>query len=132
MAFTWTGDPSASTIEKIRWEIHDIDSGTAKFQDAEIEYAYEIEGSILGAAARLCEVLQVRYSDASSRTMGPLRVDMSNMANLFANKAKDLRKKIMGKAQPYVGGYDVTKEETFEDDSNLIQPSFEKGMMDNS
>jgi hypothetical protein len=131
MSFTWTGDPSASTIEKIRWEIRDTDSTNAKFQDAEITYAYDQEGSIMGAAARLCEQLQVRYADAASRTMGPLKVDMSNMSQLFAQKAKDLRRRRMLNARPYAGGYSETKEDTFEDDSNLIQPIFEKGIMDN-
>jgi len=132
MAFTWTGDPSASIIEQIRWEINDIDSTNAKFLDAEIQYAYDQEHSIFNAAARLCEQLQVRYSDAASRTMGPLKVDMSNMASLFARKAKALRKRSIAFAKPYVGGQSDAKEEIFEGDSDLKQPSFEKGMMDNT
>lgn len=131
MAFTWTGDPAASTIEKIRFEINDRDSAKPKFTDAEIEYAYDEEHSILNAAARLCEQLQVRYCDAASRTMGPLRVDMSNLANLYVDKAKALRKRAMAYAEPYVGGISETKKDTFEADSDLIQPTFEKGMHDN-
>ena len=132
MAFTWTGDPSASVIEQIRWEINDIDSTNAKFQDSEIQYAYDQEHSIFNASARLCEQLQVKYSDAASRTMGPLKVDMSNMANLFAEKAKALRRRATAWAQPYVGGQSEAKEDVFEADSDLKQPIFEKGMMDNT
>jgi hypothetical protein len=132
MAFTWTGDPSASTIEQIRWEIRDIDSTNPKFQDAEITYAYDQEHSVLGAAARLCEQLQVRYADAGSRTMGPLKVDMTNLSRLFKEKAADLRRRCLLNIRPYAGGYSDAKEEVFEDDSDLIQPTFEKGMMDNT
>lgn len=131
MSFTWTGDPSASVIEQIRWEIRDIDSGSPKFQDAEITYAYNQEHSILGAAARLCEQLQVRYADAGSRTMGPLKVDMSNLSRIYAQKAKDLRIRASALAEPYAGGISDAKEETFEDDSDLKQPTFTKGMHDN-
>ena len=132
MAFTWTGDPAASVIEQIRWEINDIDSTNAKFQDAEIQYAYDQENTIFNASARLCETLQARYSDASSRTMGPLKVDMSELAKMYAYKAKALRKRAVTYGQPYVGGQSVTKEEIFEDDTSLKQPVFSKGMMDNA
>jgi len=131
MAFTWTGDPAASTIEKIRFEINDRDSTNPKFNDAEIEYAYAEEHSVLNAAARLCEQLQVRYCDASSRSMGPLRVDMSKLSDLYAAKAKALRKRAMAYAEPYVGGISEAKKTIFEEDSDLIQPAFEKGMHDN-
>ena len=134
MPFTWTGNPAASTVEKIRWEIGDtVDTvqSPCKFQDAEINYAYDQEHSILKAAARLCEQLAVRYSDASDRTMGPLRISMTEKSGLYAAKAKGLRKRSMAYAEPYVGGISKTREDIFETDSDLIQPTFGKGMMDN-
>jgi len=131
MAFTWSGDPKASDLEAIRWEIHDIDSTDAKFQDAEIEYALAQEHSVFNAAARLCEQLQVRYCGAASRTIGPLKVDMSTLASLYAKKAERLRKRAVAFATPYVGGYSDAKKDTFEDDTDLIQPTFEKGIHDN-
>lgn len=131
MAFTWSGDPSASDVEAIRWEINDIDSEHPKFQDDEIEYALAQEHSVFNAAARLCEQLQVRYIGAASRTMGPLRVDMSTLASLYATKARKLRKRAIAFATPYVGGLSDAKKDIFEDDTDLIQPAFEKGMHDN-
>jgi len=86
--FTWTGDPAASDIEAVRWEIYDIDSTNAKFQDAEIQYAIDQEYTIFNAAARLCEQLQVRYTDAASRTMGPLKVDMGDTGKNVCRKSK--------------------------------------------
>ena len=132
MAFTWTGDPGASEIEAVRWEINDIDSTKPKFQDAEIQYALDQESSKYNAAARLCEQLQVRYTDAASRTMGPLKVDMGAQAKTYAEKAKALRKRAVAYGKPYAGGASIAKEELFEADSNLKQPIFEKGMMDNT
>ena len=134
MAFTWTGDPAASTIEKIRWEIGDTVNTTAnpcKFQDAEVQYAYDQEHSILCAAARLCEQLSVRYSDAADRTMGPLRVNMTEKSGLYADKAKMLRKRATICAEPYIGGISEAKKDIFDEDSDLIQPTFTKGMHDN-
>ena len=131
MAFTWTGDPAASDIEAVRWEINDIDSASAKFQDAEIQYALDQEFSVFNAAARCCETLQARYSDAASRTMGPLKVDMKDLAHMYASKAAKLRKRAIAFAKPYAGGYSKAREEVYEEDSDLIQPVFSEGMMDN-
>lgn len=134
MAFTWTGNPAASIIEKIRWEIGDtVNTATnpCKFQDEEIQYAYDQEHSVYGAAARLCEQLSVRYSDAADRTMGPLRVNMTSKANAYMAKAEMLRKRMGKYAEPYVGGISEAKKATFEEDSDLIQPTFETGMHDN-
>jgi len=132
LVFTWTGDPAASNIEKVRWEVYDIDSSNAKFQDAEIQYAIDQEHTIFSAAARLCEQLQVRYTDAASRTMGPLKVDMGELAKTYAEKAKALRKRAIVYGKAYAGGESIAKEELFEADSSLKQPIFSKGMMDNT
>ena len=131
MTFTWTGDTAASTLEAIRWEIDDIDSANAKFQDAEINYAYAQEGTVLSAAARLCEQLATKYAGEASRSLGPLHVDLETLSGKYKDRAIQLRKRDMVHAEPYCGGISETKEETFEDDSDLIQPTFEKDMMKN-
>jgi hypothetical protein len=132
MAFTWTGDPAASTIEQIRWEIDDIDSDNPKFADSEIQYAYDQEHSIYKAAARLCEQLATKYADSVDRSLGPLRVALSQKMDFYSKRAKELRLRALVYAEPYAGGISVSKEETFEEDSDLNQPYFETGMHDNS
>jgi hypothetical protein len=131
MSFTWTGNPSASIIEQIRWEIGDTNSASPKFQDLEVKYAYDTEHSILNAAARLCEQLVATYASSVDRTMGPLRVSLSKQSDVYAKKAADLRKRGMAYAEPYVGGISKAKAETFKNDSDLVQPLFDKGSMDN-
>jgi hypothetical protein len=131
MSFTWTGDPSASIIEEIRFLIDDRDESKPKFNDEEINFAYEEEGSIYGAAAMLCEQLATRYADAVNRALGPLRVDLSDKSNNYANRAAQLRKRAVAYAKPYVGGISLSKKEEFDADSDLIQPIFDKEMMKN-
>jgi len=131
MTFTWTGDPSASTVEKIRAEIGDTDSTNALFTDEWIEYVYSIEHTVLNSAARLCEQLATKYSGDVNRAMGPLRVDLSDKAKFYAQRAKELRNRGMGFAEPYAGGISEAKEDIFEADSDIKQPIFSKGMMDN-
>lgn len=132
MAFTWTGNPAASTLEKIRFLIDDKDSTRAKFTDDEINFAYAEEGSVYNAAAMLCEQLATKYADAVSRALGPLRVDLSDKSEQYAKRAAQLRARAVAYATPYVGGMSDTKDETFENDSDLKQPIFDKDMMSNT
>ena len=132
MAFTWGGDPANSDLEAVRWEINDIDSANAKFQDAEINYALAQEFSVFNASARCCETLQARYSDAASRTMGPLKVENKEFAKDYAYKAAALRKRAIIWGKAYAGGESKAKQESFENDTDLKQPIFTKGMMENT
>lgn len=131
MAFTWTGNPAASTIEQIRWEINDTDSANPKFQDHEIQYAYDQEHTILKAAARLCEQLASKYADDVDRSLGPLRLSLGKKVDAYRQKARDLRRRAAAYATPYAGGISKADELVFENDSDLNQPNFEIGMMDN-
>jgi len=132
MAFTWTGNPAASTIEKIRWEIGDTDSTNAKFTDAEINYALDEEHSVYAASARLCEQLATKYASDVDRSLGPLRVNLSQKVEFYNKRAKELRKHGAKYATPYAGGISKDKEELFKDDTDLNQPYFETGMHDNA
>jgi hypothetical protein len=131
MTFTWTGDPAASTIEQIRAEIFDTDSTNALFTDEWIEYVLTLEHTVLNTAARLCEQLSTKYAGDVDRAMGPLRVDLSKKATYYYARAKELRKRAMAFAEPYVGGISKAKDAIFENDSDLNQPIFKKGLMDN-
>ena len=131
MTFTWTGDPSASTIEQIRAEIFDIDSTHALFTDEWIDYVLTLEHTVLNTAARLCEMLAIKYSADVDRAVGPLRVNLSDKQRFYSSRARELRKRAMKFAEPYVGGISDAKESIFEQDSDIKQPIFSKGMMDN-
>jgi len=56
---------------------------------------------------------------------------MNVLAGLYADKAEKLRKRAVAFAEPYVGGISETEKDIFEEDTDLIQPAFEKGIHDN-
>jgi len=132
MSFTWTGDPANSNLEAIRWHIDDTASSNAKFQDAEINYAYAEEHSVLGAAALLCEQLAAKYSGEANRSLGPMSISLSALSSQYAQKAIDLRKRSTAFAAPYAGNISKTDEENWEDDSDNKQATFEKDMHTNT
>ena len=132
MTWTYTGDPENVTRDAVRLNYGDIVTTNQLLQDAEVDYAYAEEGSVLAAAARCCEILAAKFADlADNRKLGSLSITFSEKSQRFTQKAKDLRKRAMAYATPYAGGISDAKEEIFEDDSDLIQPVFERDMMKN-
>lgn len=130
MTFTYVGD-LATTLDKVRFEFGDTDSANAKFTDEEINYVISVEYSILNSVARLCEIYSTKCADASSRTMGPLRVELSARSKAYMERARDIRSRITKSAQPYFGGVYAADSEAMEDNTSLNQPIFDKGLMDN-
>lgn len=104
MAFTYdltaTGDDLV--ISQIRLEIGDTDNGTdagvkpngTNFSDAELTYFYDDEGSVLGGAARACEVLHRMWSrtDESVR-IRDYQITAKQQAENYRNAARDLRER---------------------------------------
>jgi hypothetical protein len=129
MTNTYTGTLT-SKLEQVRFEFGDT-TIPFKFTDEEISYVIAEEYSVFNSAARLCEIYATRCSDAASRTMGPLRVELAGRVRLYIDRAKALRRKAVKSAKPYAGGVYVADTENFENDSSLNQPSFGKGLMDN-
>ena len=61
MAFTYTGDPAASDLEWVRFELGDVTSATAIFTDAEINAVLGEQANKFLAAARLWSNLAARW-----------------------------------------------------------------------
>jgi len=78
MTFTYSGDPSTSTRNYVRFLISDTTSTDALFSDEELNYVItEWGGDAYSAARELAEVLIARFSrlaDSSSKSVGDISV----------------------------------------------------------
>lgn len=90
MTFTYDGTPSTD-LEKIRLEIGDTDSTAALFSDEEIQVKLDSEGSVLRAAAALCEILAARFSRYYDFETDGQSFKRSQMAEMYARRAASLR-----------------------------------------
>lgn len=77
--FTYTGDPSVSTRDKVRFLIGDTEEATAHFQDEEITYLISEWGDAYSAAQAAAEILAGRYAHKaqSSKSVGDLSISES-------------------------------------------------------
>ena len=80
MTFTYTGDPSVSNRDKVRFLIGDTISAEPHFQDEEIAWMLgEWGGDVYQASRAACEVLSGRYAHKAqvSKSVGDLSISES-------------------------------------------------------
>lgn len=81
MTFTYSGDPSTSTRNYVRFLLNDTDSTDALFSDEELNYVITEWGGDAYDAARECaEILIARFArlaDSTSKSVGDISVSES-------------------------------------------------------
>ena len=106
MTFTYSGDPSTSTRNYVRFLIHDTDSTDALFSDEELNYVITEWGNDAYKAARECaEILIARFSrlaDSSSKSVGDISVSESFTSKIthYKELANSLLSREMRKSPP--------------------------------
>lgn len=83
----------STDIGKVRLEIQDTTEATAIFSNEEIQVFLDDEGSVLGAAARACEVISRKYSHDFNWTADGDTVDRQTRAKQWAELGAALRKR---------------------------------------
>lgn len=91
---SWTYDITqiaTSMLYQVRFEIGDTDSTLPLIQDEEISYAITLEGDVLRASARCCEVLSRQFARLADRKLGPLSITYKSQSDFFYKLAIQLR-----------------------------------------
>lgn len=132
MTWSYSGNPSYSDLNHVRFLITDTDTEEKLLQDEEISFALSVEGKVSGAAALCCEVLSRNFAKKADKSIGPIRIVNSNRAVQFDKMAKAMRDKLTMTAIPYSGGLSYIERATDEADADLIKPAFGIGMMSNN
>ena len=92
MAFSYTAGSTADR-DRVRLEIGDTDESRVLFQDAELADFISQEGnSILGAAARACETLAVKFARDFTFSADGASFQKGNVTQMFMAQAKRLRR----------------------------------------
>lgn len=91
MAWTYSGNPAASTRDQTRFLLGDTDTNDQLVSDAEADYAIAATGSVFAAAARLAEHLSAKYARYPDEQTGQQSEKSSQRAEAFTALAKRLR-----------------------------------------
>lgn len=131
---TWTFNSSSvgsSGLATVRFYTGDTSSGTQLMTDEVINAVLtNIATDYTHAAIYCLESLAAQYSfQADTRNEG-LDIMGSQRAKAYAQRAADLRRRVGLGAELFVGGRSQDTKDDYADDSDLVQPAFEREMDD--
>lgn len=106
MPFTYSGDPSTSTRNEVRFLINDTNANDVLFSDEELDYLIDEWGSNVYEISRACcETLVSRFSrlaDSTSKSVGDISLSESYTAKSqqYQDLAKSFFNRRLRKAPP--------------------------------
>lgn len=135
MAWSYSGDPSSSAKDKVRFLIGDTLSIDPLLQDEEILSVILDEPNPTLAAAISARAIAAKFSREANRTVGKTSISASDKAKAYLELAKKLEdentKSKTFKAVPYAGGISLSDKAIDEDDPDRTKPFFERDMFEN-
>ena len=113
MAWSY-GDPRTSTKDAVRFEVQDTNPQAQLLTDEEVLFALTVEGvnspegstqsEVLEAAAHCMEALSRRFAALADRQSGTLKIGSTKHAEVYAERAAELRLRAQELHAPYAGG----------------------------
>lgn len=137
MTFTYSGDPSTSTRNYVRFLLNDTDSTDALFSDEELAYVItEWNGDAYDAARELAEILIARFArlaDSSSKSVGDISVSESYSSKIahYQQLANSLYQRKMRKSPPAPWAKSDALKSTDDKTTTDFATDFVVGQMDN-
>lgn len=134
MTWSYSGNPSDSDKDAVRFLIGDTNEDCKLINDEEINYLLSEENTPLQAAIRACQSISGQYSRLADRTIG----DYSEKYSQKAKNYLELADKLQAQANktginpiPYAGAISVQDKRNQELNQNRVKPDFKKDMMEN-
>jgi hypothetical protein len=130
MTWSYSGNPSSSDKDAVRYLIGDTDSLNPLISDEEI--AFDLTRSnTYGAAALSCNAIVAKLSRLVDTYLDrDIRANLSQIVKNYQALSKDLSFKArISVAMPYCGATSVSSKMVQEDDTDRVEPIF-KVMMD--
>lgn len=93
--WNYSGDPSTSELDEVRFLIQDVNSKFQILQDEDIEYLLAtwmpLYGSVYAIAAVACEIIAARYAGQVSVSADGVSVGTSELQDKYLKLAAQLR-----------------------------------------
>lgn len=90
MAWTYSGDPSQSDLDMVRWLVGDTDKTDQLALDEEIDAALDRYGSPDRAAAHIARGIAAKFARLFDKAAGDVRKSLSQKAENYKNLADEL------------------------------------------
>lgn len=141
MTWTYSGDPSNSARDAIRFLIGDTDSTDELLSDEEIAWVNtEASGSatstdsLYDAAYRCCLTIASKLAREADKQIGDLSVKLSQRAQAYRDQATTLQELVAregGVPTPYAGAITISDKDIDQENSDLYRGRFASGQFEN-
>lgn len=133
MSFNYSGDPSASDLDAVRYLMGDTVSTGHVAADEEILWCLSQESDLWFAAAMACEAVSAKYaSQPTSKMIGETQVTYGELSGKWNNQAATLRaQRRSGAFDVFAGGIYSSQKEEEEQDTDREELAVTKGVHDN-
>ena len=130
MAWNYSGDPSTSNLDRLRFTIQDTVKEDPLLEDEELAFLL-VNYSFYRAAAKACETIAMKFIRKSNKTVGPIRIEAGSKADKYFEMAKQFNRSYKI-GTPYSGNMSKSEEVSDIKDTDLKQPTFFRKLMDNN
>jgi hypothetical protein len=135
MTWSYSGDPSTSTKDEVRFLSGNTDTNRQLVSDEEVLYAISQYSNTRLAAALVLRALAAKFSRETDYREGDIAVSDSKQAEAFRKMADELDPGGITTAAallalPSFGGLSKAEKDTLDSNTDAVQPSFYRGMND--
>jgi len=124
---SYSGDPSNSDLDLVRFLSGDSDIDEEYASDAEVNYCISSSGSANGAAVMVCDHIAAKFArevDIKVGADGEFQIKMSQLSKQFTDRANELRKRSALSASPWAASISISEKEDQEDRTDRVKPAF--------
>lgn len=129
--FTYGNDPAASDVDAVRFLVGDTNPDRPLLDDREVEWAISQFPDQNLAAASLADHLFGFFASKGDFKVGPVNKSYSKVADLFKQKAAQLRAEACKGAIPSFPAINFTTKRVLQENTDLTRPQILVGISDN-
>jgi hypothetical protein len=135
MSFSYSGDPSDSDLDAIRFYVQDTDTADALIQDEEIQFLidtwYPLSNSLIYIAAVTAEVIASKFAREVSSSADGVSVSSDQLQAKYQSLAEQLRDQYTREVSASSGVSFTSDMWDLQHDPSIKPLSFSIGMDDN-
>ncbi len=128
--FSYSGDPSKSTLDAVRFTVGDTTKATALWDDREILYQISRTPNPLIASADLMLSKAAEFARKGDIKVGDISKTFTRASEGMKKCADALREQALRSAKPFFGGLTKSGKQALAGDTDAVQSSFFIGQTD--
>lgn len=132
IAWSYSGDPSLSKKDELRFLIGDVDGQDPLMSDGEINYLLlQCNQNALLAAIKGCDLVAMKFARLADESVGQVRISYSQKYQAYLKMKDALRQRqAIDDCMPYAGGISESDKQTRRDNEDRVVPVFHKHQME--